>query len=194
MMAPRARQIGNVAVRAFLHRIGVAVSVDVTILLMDATNPIALGNACVHHLTAERAAGKRGLVQMQADAALLQRRVAQYHAEAARWQARAEFALQVGDASLARQALARKLELLRVTAQYAEAQTTQQRALDQMQAAVAHVGAQLRAVQISRASGLSSRPVQVRTRVVRDHKTVEARWEQFELDQAMDALRRMVQS
>ena len=77
MMAPRARQIGDVAVRALLHRIGVAVSVDVMILLMDAASPGAVGNAQLR-LTTELSAAKRGLALMRADATLLQRKLAQY--------------------------------------------------------------------------------------------------------------------
>jgi len=193
MMELVARQIGDVAMHALLHRIGVAVSVDVALLILEAADQVPSGNAHVHQLTTKLTAAKRGLAIMQADATRLQRRVAQYDVEVAQWQARAEVALQVGDAPLARQALARKLELLRVTAQYAEAQTAQQRSLEQVQAVVAHVEAQLRAVQVRRAPGLSPRPVQAHTRIVRDHETVEACWEQFELDQAMDALRRTVQ-
>lgn len=193
MMAPVARQIGDVAVRALLHRIGVAVSVDVAILLMDAATPGASGNAQLRYLTTELTAAKRGLALMRADATRLQHRVTHYQTEAAQWQARAERALRAGDALLARQALARKLHWQRIAGQYTDAQTTQQRSLEQVQTAVAQLEARLRAVQAGRAQGWVSRHRPANMRATHDHGTVEAQWEQFELDQAMDALRRKVQ-
>ncbi len=193
-MATLGRQIGGVAVRAMLHRIGGAVSVDVTILLLDAASSGAAGNTHLHHLAADLATAKRGLAVMQADAALLQRRVMQYQTEAETWQARAERALRAGDAPLARQALARKLQLHRVAAQYTDAQTAQQRSLDQVQAVVEQLEARLRAERVGRMQGWIVGSRRRDTWAARSQATVDAQWEQFELDQAMDALRRKLQS
>lgn len=184
-MAPVARQIGDVAVRTLLHHIGGAVSVDVTLLLLAAANQVTAGNTHVRQLTDALAVAKRGLTVMQADATRLQRRVAQYETEVAQWQARAEQALRAGDAPLARQALARKLQVERVVAQYAEAQTAQQRSLNHIHAAVVQLEARINNVQAGRGPAALL--------AARDHQTVEARFAQFELDQAMDALRRTVQ-
>ncbi len=206
-MVPVARQIGDVAVRAVLHRIGVAISLDVAILLMEAASPGTAGNVHLRQLTAELAAAKRGLVMMRADATRLQLRLAQCQTEATTWQSRAERALEVGDEALARQALARKLHVQRLAGQYAEQQTAQQRALDQVQAAVTQWEARLRAVQTARAHGWVSHRASLATvaaqrieQVVqqmpptwRTEGMLEAQFEQFDLDQAMDALRRTVQ-
>ncbi len=123
---------------------------------------------------------------MSADAALLQRRVVQYQAEAATWQARAERALRAGDAPLARASAARGVQWQRIAGQYADAHTAQQQSLEQVQGANAHLEARLDAVQVG--GGPTTRTA------ARDWETVDAQWEQFERDQAMDALRRAVQS
>jgi phage shock protein A len=207
MMAMLGQQIGDVAVRALLHRIGVAVSVDVAILLLEAANPHAAVNTQLRQLTAELAAAKRGLAVMRADATLLQRRQVEYQNEAVHWYARAERALQAGDALLARQALARRLHWQRLAREYADAQTTQQRALDQVQAAVAQLEGRVRDVQAARVqSRLFHRtqagdPAWRRTPQMahttsstwRNQETVESQFAKLELDQAMDALRRKVQ-
>lgn len=176
-----ARQIGDVAVGAVLHRLGVALSVDVAIVLIEAASAGAAGNTQQRQL----AAAKRGLAVMQADAMRLQRRVAQYEAQVAQWQTRSERALLVGDEALARQALARKRQLQHIVEQYADTQTAQQRSLTQVQAVVAQMDARIRTVQVGRGSATLL--------AARDHLPVEAHFEQFELDQAMDALRRTVQ-
>jgi phage shock protein A len=192
-MATLGRHIGDVAVRALLHRIGAAVSVDVAILLMEADRSGAMGNAQLRQFTADLATIKRALAVMLVDATRLQLRTGQYQAEAAHWQARAERALQAGDAPLARQALVRRLHWQHVAKEYADQQTTQQRALDQVQAAVAHLEARIRAVQPVRELGWGSRRGAANTMAAHDHETVESRFEKFELDQAMDALRRTMQ-
>ncbi len=115
----------------------------------------------------------------------LQRRAAQYETEVTQWQTRAEQALLIGDETYARQALARKLQVQHVAGHYADAQIAQQRSLDQVQAAVAHMDARIRTVQVGRGSATLL--------AARDHRSVEAHFEQFELDQAMDALWRTVQ-
>ncbi len=206
-MALLGRQMGDVAVRALLRRIGVAVSVDVTLLLMEAASPLAAVNAHLRRLTAELAAAQRGLAIMLVDAALLRRRQVEYQTEAAHWHARAERALQAGDASLARQALARRLHRQRVAREYADAQTAQQRSLDQVQAAVAQLEARIRDVQAARVHSRLSRPMQagniawqrtaqlahITSAMRQDQETIEAQFAKLELDQAMDVLRRKVQ-
>jgi len=201
------KHIGDVAVRALLHRISMAVSVNVIILFAEATQPVETVNAHLRHLTAELAAAKRGLALMLADATLLQRQLAQRQAKVADWQARAEFALRAGDASLARQALARKLHVQRIAEQYADAYTAQQHSLAQVYAAVGHLEDRIRKVRSVRAQFqvLPQAPVgtvawrrveqlgHTAPRVWQNQETVEAQWEQFELDQAMVALRRTVQ-
>ncbi len=206
-MAVLGRQMGDVAVRALLHRIGVAVSVDVTFSLRKAASPGVVVNAHLRRLTAELAAAKRGLATMLVDAALLKRRQVEYQIEAAHWHARAERALEAGEASLARQALARRLHQQRIAREYADALTVQQRSLDQVQAAVAQLEARIRDVQAARVHSRLSFPMQAgdivgkRTAQIahttsaawRNQETVESQFAKLELDQAMDNLRRKVQ-
>lgn len=143
-MATFARQIGDVAVRASLHRLGVAASMDVMILLMEATSSGAVANMHLRYRTAELSAAKRGLALMRADAARLQRKLVEREAEVAQWQARAEVALRAGDVSLARQALARKLHVRRIAEQYADQQTAQQQSIEQVHAAILQLEAGIR--------------------------------------------------
>jgi hypothetical protein len=72
-----------------------------------------------------------------------------------------------------------------IAGHYADAQTIQQRPLDQVQASVAQLEARLDAVHVGRGPTTLLAP--------RDQGIVEAQFEQFELDQAIDALRRTVQ-
>lgn len=132
MTPPHARQIGNMAVRAFLHRLGGTSNVDVAIVLLAAASAGAAGNTLPRQFTA----AQRGLAVLQVDAMRLERRGTQTQAEAAKWQARAELALRAGNASLARQALARKRHVQRIVDQYADEQTAQHRALDHVRAVV----------------------------------------------------------
>ncbi len=67
--------------RAFLHRLGGSLIVNVTLLLVAAAHGSVVGHANVHHFATDLAAAERGLGQMSADAALLQRRLAQAQAE-----------------------------------------------------------------------------------------------------------------
>lgn len=198
MTATWGRSIGDVAVRALLHRVGMAVRVDVTILLAEAAHPVETVDAHLRHLTAELVAAKRGLAVMLADAALLQRREVQGQTEAAHWHARAERALQAGDAALARQALARKLQWQRVVAQYADAQTAQQRSLAQVHAAVARLearGGDVRSAgaQLGRSDRMQAGTMAWQRTAWSDQDTVKAQFAKLELDQAMDALRRSTQ-
>ena len=144
-----ALRVGDVAVRAFLHRIGVALSVDVAILLMNAASVGTSMNAHLRQFAAERAAAKRGLALMRADATRLQRKLVEYEAEVADWQARAEVALRAGNVPLARQALARKLQVQRVARQYADQHTAQQQSIEQVHAAVMQLEAGIRNVRLA---------------------------------------------
>lgn len=192
-MVPDAQQIGDVAVRALLHRCGVALSVDVALLLIEAADSVAAGNAPQRQLAADLAAAQRGLTVMQADAALLQRRVAQSQADAAQWQARALRALQAGNEPLARQALARKLHVQRIAEQYEKAQGAHQQSLDQVQSVIQHLENRHVVGQVH-APDVRARPGLAGTSTALNQQTVDAQWEQFELAQAMNALRRKRQS
>jgi hypothetical protein len=62
-----------------------------------------------------------------------------------------------------------------------------------VQAAVAQLEARIHAMQAVRVQEWNFRHRPAPLMATRDHGTVDAQWEQFELDQALDALRRTVQ-
>lgn len=117
-------------------RIRDLLSANINAMLDSAEDPEKMANEYLRQLSNEEYEVKASVAQAMADATKLNRLEAQYMAETDGWNRKAEAALKAGDETLAKAALARKVQSNKLFAEYTEQSDKQEQQVAELQEAL----------------------------------------------------------
>lgn len=121
---------------SILGRIKDLVSANVNAMLDKAEDPEKMANEYLRQLTNELYEARTNVASSMADETKLEQKMLQFQGEADQWQTKAEAALRAGDETLAKAALARKVQSQKMADQYRQQHTAQSEQVDALQDAL----------------------------------------------------------
>lgn len=124
---------------SFLGRVKDILSSNVNDLLDQAEDPEKMANEYLRQLNDQFYTAKTEVASAMADESRLQQRMIEYQAEVEDWHSKAEMALRAGKEDLAKSALQRKSQSLKMFEQYEGQYKTQSEQVDALQEALAQL-------------------------------------------------------
>ncbi|NNJ09386.1 phage shock protein A [Chloroflexales bacterium ZM16-3] len=124
---------------SILGRIKDLVSANVNSMLDKAEDPEKMANEYLRQLTNELYEARTGVASAMADETKLEQRRISTQGEADQWQSKAEAALRAGDETLAKAALARKVQSQKLADQYRQQETAQEEQVNALQDALVNL-------------------------------------------------------
>lgn len=121
---------------SILGRIKDLVSANVNAMLDKAEDPEKMANEYLRQLTNELYEARTNVAASMADETKLEQKMIQFQGEADQWQTKAEAALRASDETLAKAALARKVQAQKMADQYRQQHTAQSDQVDALQDAL----------------------------------------------------------
>ncbi len=121
---------------SILGRIKDLISANINAMLDRAEDPEKMANEYLRQLTNELYEARTGVAQAMADETRLEQRRIAAEAEAEQWQVKAERALRAGDETLAKAALARKVQAQKLAEQYRAQEKAQEEQVEALQQAL----------------------------------------------------------
>lgn len=121
---------------SIFSRVRDLLSANINAMLDSAEDPEKMADEYLRQLNNELYEAKTSVAAAMADATKLNNKEAQYLAETDQWARKAEAALRAGDESLAKAALARKVQSQKLAEQYTQQSNSQDEQVEQLQQAL----------------------------------------------------------